>query len=336
MDDKGIERVSPRFASIFLTLGEEVFLGSQYVDRWEELHRGEPRPSHYRGEETWGIYDMDGNCLAADVGNQPGCMVTGPGDSCLERTHWAWMHRGDWSSPHWGVIDSTGNWVVEPRFADYTTDSWQDRVVFAHEESTDDCGVFDVTHGRVLAEHLYNITFLKDGKFLGKKFSNSGRHSPVCLYSREGELLLEFHGAEFDVRRDGKAFSVSEPCDGGWLNRGFGLDLSEIYAFRSPRKAFSFVTGNLLSYRDEADPCCKGIMDTNGRVLLEGVSADSSPGRSRPVLAFSLPKEGKTALLSEEGKIVLELPGVVRQVGEHLFLETDFGTEVLEARAVQR
>jgi hypothetical protein len=168
LDSTGKEIIEPQyiFAFDFDSEGEHglarVCKGKWTIDKkWDNKYN---TGKYWSETQLWGMIDKTGRevipCIYDEI------MLPWEVNEKYLRVHY-----GGWKEGKWGIIDYSGEWVVEPMFEDLGYETSDDYVAFLNEDkwNADEIpiGIYSINEKKVIFEPQFiDVEFLENGTFL--------------------------------------------------------------------------------------------------------------------------------------------------------------------------
>ena len=156
--------------------------------RWVKVREDNGRPKYWTENELWGGIDYFGDEVIPFIFDEI--------ESFMDTTDYFIAHAGGWPDGAYGVIDRTGNWIVDPQIEDIDAEWNNGLLVFGYyntEIYNDLYGIYDVFAGKVLLEPVYDDIYMKPvGMIELDSYAKDPCKSTRKLISRE-ELILGKH-----------------------------------------------------------------------------------------------------------------------------------------------
>lgn len=102
-----------------------------------------------------------------------------------DRTDIFMAHYGGWKNGNWGVINRTGEFIVEPVFCDFSYETSGNMIIFHAEDDYDLLGIYDIEKKKIVFEPQFlDVEFLEDGDILVEVFDEElGREIEKIRFS---------------------------------------------------------------------------------------------------------------------------------------------------------
>ncbi len=293
MDINGNEVLSPRFVLILKWFSNNTFLAAT-----ETFYQDDATI-----DDKYGIFDVEGKPIVENIGNEYGWFD--------EEREEFWMHVGDWLDKHWGIMDKNGQWVIEPRFFEWTIESNGNLILFGNKYLDDDCSVFNLKTGKVVIDHIDYPDFLPDGRIFGYLLNDPKK--VYTIFDRKGNVLKKVEGYDEDSYRmfylEDQFISyrkVSEDCT---IVSVFDLEGEKLFEFKNSREpelhdfrnSFSMYALRAQTEQGEA----VGLINKEGKKLFDPIFKSVELGYSKelvPTQSFN----GLWGLVDYLGNVLLD------------------------------
>jgi hypothetical protein len=245
---------------------------------------------YWTEEELWGMIDKTGKEVVPCKFDEIKYFFTLNGEKdnrCLQ------AHYGGWNEGKWGIINYSGEWIIEPIFGDLYYDITDDGCFeFSNDDKWDDpdnvpIGIYNINEKRILFEPQFtNIDFLSDGTFKVEIYSEE--------LGRTIEQIIDQNG-----------------------NPLFNSSYTYLFAY-----------GNCFEtmIRDDNGHQIYGLIDKNGNEILPCKYEISYNGIWNDKKEIVFQKDGKYGLMTYDGAILIDPEySVIRNHQNKLFIEAKKG-----------
>ncbi|MDR3271853.1 MAG: WG repeat-containing protein [Flavobacteriaceae bacterium] len=302
IDTSGKEIIKPQY---IFALDFEKELAIVCKGKWVKNEEGK----YYSENEQWGMIDKTGRetvlCKFDEIQYF----------SFSENSQYLKAHYGGWKTGKWGIINFSGEWVVEPIFEDldyeifnddcfafYSVDKWSD---------PDDVpmGIYSISkHSVIFEPQFFEVDFLENGNFKVATFDKELNRKVEQIIDSSGKPLFKsiytylFQCGDYYItiirkNNEQQKYGLIDRFGNEILSNNYGLDVISI-------------TQKFIAFKNENNEC--GLMNFDGKIIIEpkytairniqNLFLDVKIGGKAGLI-----DEGKYGLITIKGEVILPI-----------------------------
>ncbi|MDR0682832.1 MAG: WG repeat-containing protein [Dysgonamonadaceae bacterium] len=170
---------------------------------------------YWTEEELWGVIDKTGKeVVSCKFDEIKSFSYDGAFDNCHQYLK---AHYGGWKEGKWGIINYSGEWIVEPIFGDIGYDiSNDDCFTFYNEDKWSDpddvpMGIYSISECKVLFEPQFlDVDFLGDGNYKVEIYNEKLNRKIEQIIDKNGRAIFVSNYTYLFDRKDGYETMIRE------------------------------------------------------------------------------------------------------------------------------
>jgi len=265
-DSTGKEIVKPQYIFAFdfekgLAL---VCKGEWTIDKkWDnECNTGK----YWRETELWGMIDKTGKEVVPFIFDEIKRYWIN------ESSEYLLAHYGGWYEGKWGIINYSGEWVVEPIFEDLGYEIYNDEyITFYNKDKWSDpdeipMGIYSIKEHRVLFEpQFFDVSFIDDKTFIVEKYDDKSGRNKQIIIDINGKVLLDSQYADI-YERDGMYEVSVLNANGKYLHGLLDKNFKEILPCKYDTPFHGILIDQKRIIYKENEKC--GIKNFNDEIII--------------------------------------------------------------------
>lgn len=302
INEKGEEIIEPQYIYAYDFQNGLALVAKGKWTRDEKWNNKYNKGRYWTETELWGAIDATGQevipCIFDEI------------DTYYDEPNVFKAHYGGWKEGKWGIIDSKGNWLVEPTFSSLGYEYFDGLFDFYSEDSIDDgladvpMGVYDIRQKKVILEPIYtDISFLKNGLIRVELFDEKLGRNITKIIDRDGNE--KFPSIYTSIYGEEAPYEVTINQDGKRLYGLIGEDGKEILPckYESTYSGVHIKEKRIVVKNDGKEM----VYDFEDNIVVPPVY-DEVSGFRYPLLTVALESEcgvKKYGLISHSGKEII-------------------------------